>query len=528
VLGFLIAAGIACNLIGPAPDPTQAVTAAATELATFAPIVTRTSPATLPATATPGCAADPSSHVVNYDVNATVDNDAHTATVLLKTIYRNETGKTQQQLVFDIESNRKAGVFSLNRFEVTSPPANLKSYSLDGPRLEVNFNNPLTVHCTVTITLGFIIKPSQITQSYLGNTGYFGYSERQFNLAEWLPKVAPWLNGEWYTAKETLLGESIVSELGDFTAKVTVEGKNKDKLEAVGPGEVQRISDDTWTFKLVGARSLTVSICQSVSKLTAKSTSGVNLEFYYFLPNQALKTQEANPPGAPQYALDTARQAIDLYTKIYGDAPFKRLVLVEADFPDGMEFSGLVFVSQYWFSVYHGQPDTWLTVITAHEVSHQWWYSLVGNDQGNEPFLDEGLAVYSEAIYIETYYPNLLPWWWNFRVKSYSPQGYVDSKVYDFQNLRMYLNAVYLRGALMLQDIRMAIGDKAFFQWMRDYRTARAGKISTSVDLWEAMTPEDYIKTGPVRGKYLHVPDPLHRIPATSAPTGVATQPCCG
>ncbi len=26
--------------------------------------------------------------------------------------------------------------------------------------------------------------------------------------------------------------------------------------------------------------------------------------------------------------------------------------------------------------------------IVVHEVLHQWWYSLVGNDQVNEPWLD--------------------------------------------------------------------------------------------------------------------------------------------
>jgi aminopeptidase N len=193
-----------------------------------------------------------------------------------------------------------------------------------------------------------------------------------------------------------------------------------------------------------------------------------------------------------------------------------------------MEFSGMVFVSQNWFSMYSGQPDSWLTLITAHEVSHQWWYSLVGNDQGNEPYLDEALAVYSESLYMENYYPKLLPWWWNFRVKSYAPQGSVDSKVFDFQNLRLYLNAVYLRGALMLQDIRTTIGDDDFLKWLHDYRTAYAGKIATAVDLWSTLSPADYVKTAPVRSKYLHNPDPLNLLTATTAATEVATQSCCG
>ena len=34
---------------------------------------------------------------------------------------------------------------------------------------------------------------------------------------------------------------------------------------------------------------------------------------------------------------------------------------------------------------------------TSHEVGHQWFYGLVGNGQGRDPWLDEGLATWAEA-----------------------------------------------------------------------------------------------------------------------------------
>ena len=33
--------------------------------------------------------------------------------------------------------------------------------------------------------------------------------------------------------------------------------------------------------------------------------------------------------------------------------------------------------------------------LTTHEVAHQWFYGLVGNDQARDPVLDEGLATYA-------------------------------------------------------------------------------------------------------------------------------------
>ena len=41
---------------------------------------------------------------------------------------------------------------------------------------------------------------------------------------------------------------------------------------------------------------------------------------------------------------------------------------------------------------------------TAHEVAHQWWYSLVGNDQIDEPWLDEALTQFTTALYFREMY----------------------------------------------------------------------------------------------------------------------------
>jgi aminopeptidase N len=34
-------------------------------------------------------------------------------------------------------------------------------------------------------------------------------------------------------------------------------------------------------------------------------------------------------------------------------------------------------------------------VAVVHEIAHQWWYGLVGDDQSREPWLDESFATYS-------------------------------------------------------------------------------------------------------------------------------------
>ena len=50
-------------------------------------------------------------------------------------------------------------------------------------------------------------------------------------------------------------------------------------------------------------------------------------------------------------------------------------------------------------SLYDGDQDDWLELVTVHEVAHQWWYGLVGNDEVHDSWLDEGLTEYSTILY---------------------------------------------------------------------------------------------------------------------------------
>jgi aminopeptidase N len=43
------------------------------------------------------------------------------------------------------------------------------------------------------------------------------------------------------------------------------------------------------------------------------------------------------------------------------------------------------------------QGSTSIGRTTSHELAHQWFYGLVGNNQGRDPWLDEGLATYAEG-----------------------------------------------------------------------------------------------------------------------------------
>jgi aminopeptidase N len=109
----------------------------------------------------------------------------------------------------------------------------------------------------------------------------------------------------------------------------------------------------------------------------------------------------------------------------------------------------------------------------------------MGNNQAIQPWLDEAFATYSEFLFYERAYPNLMDWWWDFRVNSHSPNGPVDLTIYEEAGFDAYVGAVYLNGARFLHELRGALGDEVFFAFLRDYIEVATGRLITSEEfLW--------------------------------------------
>jgi hypothetical protein len=442
------------------------------------------------------------SSTVRYDIEAILDWSALTIQVKQNVHYHNDTGQEQPALVFNVEVNQEPSSITFKR--VSNAGHTVANYTLENTRLTVPLNAPLAAGDDVDLLLDYTLTIPQIEAGYqTGHLGYWGHSPRQVNLGLWFPLVAAYEPSRgWICPASHWLGESFVLRTADFVVNLTLRNTTQ-PVRVAGPGQSSRPDKETWRFELAGARELALSLSDNFRVLSTTTSSGVKVELYY-LADDPIMTLDT-----PRHTLQTAADALTLFEELYGPYPRERLVVVEGDFPDGMEFSGLVFVSQDWFMAWKGVPNDWLTLITAHEVAHQWWYAIIGNDQGRYPYLDEALAIYSEVFYIETYYPDDLTWWWDFRVNTYAPQGYVDTPIYDFYSPRGYIDAVYLRGALMMQHLREDLGDEVFIEWLQTYTRQMQDQIAYPLDFWAMLSPEQYAATAQTRLAYLHHPDIL-------------------
>jgi hypothetical protein len=200
------------------------------------------------------------------------------------------------------------------------------------------------------------------------------------------------------------------------------------------------------------------------------SAEGVTTAIYFRNASQV-----ANP-----YGQETAK-IVTFLTSVFGMAPYANLTLVETESgaPNGYAAPGIVFLSP------RGIGDQVNTKLLSNQISRQWWRVQVSPASRNHVWLTNGLAAYSELLYlgqvsgpgaVETQFKDVavealtidnVPLIQSARLEDYSPEFWA-------------LTAS--KGAAVLHMLRFVIGDDAFHQTLKEYATRYAWKSATTDD----------------------------------------------
>jgi hypothetical protein len=399
-----------------------------------------------------------------YHIIVSFDVASHIADVSETIHYTNRTGEALTELMLITEPARQEGVFSLK--QITWPGGlQAGNFRMEGSFWYLPLAAALQPGAEIEIGVRY-----ELTLPV--NGGVLGYTGRQVNFGDWYPFIPPYLPGTGWLAYATApVGEHLVFEKADFDVTIRVIHAPAG-WKVIAPG-LADLEADVYHFGWENARSFAWS--GSEQYVFAEGVfDGVNIRQYTF-PQHARKGEDA---------LQVMGKALMLYQELFGPYPHDQLIAIEGDFFDGMEYDGLFFLGEEYFLQHDGNPTGYLTALSAHETAHQWWYGVVGNDQAWEPWLDEALCTYSEYLYYERYAPEHLAWWWEFRSDRFQPTGWVNSTIYDHTSFRSYVDAVYLRGAHLLDDLRTQLGDESFFAILKMYATRQAGQIATGKDFF--------------------------------------------
>jgi aminopeptidase N len=155
----------------------------------------------------------------------------------------------------------------------------------------------------------------------------------------------------------------------------------------------------------------------------------------------------------------------------------------------GVEYPGLILMQDR--TVASGKR---LESTVVHEVAHQWFYNLVGNDVQAEPWVDESLATYAQVIYRRAYGGEDAAQ----RELAELQQQYdrliereLDGPVH--QHMRAYtlytFNVLaYAKGALFYEALRAEIGSDAFDRMLTNYVTRYRYTMADSTSMRDVAT----------------------------------------
>jgi len=314
-----------------------------------------------------------------------------------------------------------------------------------------------------------------IAQEMAGNYGTFGYFFDVLVLDEFYP-VIPVYDDRWHIHIPTN-GDLTYLDASFYLVEVTAPKKMELVTSGIELSQDTHGNTQTVVYAAGPARDFYLAGSdkyKSVSKKVGETT----INSYAF----------ANRKDGAQHALEAAENALLIFNQRFGKYPYTEMDIASTPLQAlGIEYPGIMGVTLDTYDLKDsllGLPNTvMLESIVAHEVGHQYFYNVVGNNQIEEPWLDEALVQYITALfYKELYgpegYNSLRDSWYSrwARVDNADTPIGMPSELYTPKE---YSPIVYGRGPLFIEALAAEMGEGVFDSFLRDYYDSYMWEIST-------------------------------------------------
>lgn len=393
----------------------------------------------------------------------------------------NRTGENLDEIVFRLYPNlpKYGGEVAIGPVWVDGERGTSSLRAAD-TSLVIPLAQPLSPEASVTISLTFGIDIPQRDNGYV----LFGRSQGVWSLPDAYPLLAvhdssaPRTSADtaWHEDLAPPQGDSVFSDVAIYDVSLTLPPT----LTLVSTGSVideQLDRKGQRIYHIVGGPLREFAWFASADYIVDETTAAGTIVRSYYLPGDE---------AGGQSALHTAAAALRVYSDAYGAYPFAEMAVVEGPLRYfGMEYPGLSLLG---IDLYRDRRAG-LEDRVVHEIAHQWWYSQVGNDQVNTPWLDEGLAEYSTVTYYRDVYGQarantLINQRWLVPYQAAVEEGY--DRVVNQPSAAFgpeYEVMVYSKAALFFDALRQRLGDDVYQAVIHEYLNRYRWRISTPDDL---------------------------------------------
>ncbi|MGX1830150.1 M1 family metallopeptidase [Paenibacillus taichungensis] len=348
---------------------------------------------------------------IQYRIQARLDEKKMTIEGSESITYRNTSKDTLKQLVFhtyadaNLSESTQTTMFKHSNEEISKNNPDKKpedflggidiekvttggqalDFSNKDQAMSVKLEQPLQPGESVSVQVHFNLKIPYGSQR-------LSYYKDIINGAHWFPVMSVYdeAKHEWDSKPYSKTFETDYYTSADYEVEFNVP----DQYQVVMPGTMTTRDDAETGRKVVSTVAENTRefafFASPNFKVESVTRNGLTVEYYYF----------DNQPGKKKIVdgyVDQAFKAIDFFSDKYGKYPYPEFRIVES-YVEGVaiEYSRLIQMGQIGINSAPEQ-DT----VFVHEIAHQWFHALIGNNSETESFLDEGFADFSKVYFSE-------------------------------------------------------------------------------------------------------------------------------
>lgn len=364
-------------------------------------------------------------------------------------------------------NGKSYGNITVDNIKVGNENSNYEICGEDENILNVNLNEDLYPNDKVQISLTFYVKLPNLNHR-------FGYGDNAVNICNFYPVACVYENDDFVTKLYNSNGDPFYSEVADYN--VTVKYPQNLLIATSGVKVSQTTENEINTIYVQAkcVRDFAIVMSNKFQTKNANYKDKLDINYFYY-------TDES-----PDKTMDLINEVFNFFEDKVGVYPYSQISVVETNFVHGgMEYPNIVLISDSLDSY-----DTYQMVV-IHELLHQWWYSVIGNNEFDEGWIDEGLTEFC-TIYFYDKHPEFnknMDSMVKASTNSYTTfmrvykdvLGSVDTSMNRpldaFKTEPEYVYNTYVKGMLMFASIYNIVGEKKFVNALKYYYNSNVYEI---------------------------------------------------
>jgi hypothetical protein len=374
-----------------------------------------------------------------YDVKANFDWHRGTADVRTTATVNGTKPWSTDVLAFNLQ------ILRIGRAQLTTVAVDGKNAQAtsDDQTILVPLDAPLGSGGSVTVEIDYTARMTASPDPNGDNWGFAATSD-YLTAYRWIP----WLSRATRFDRPSVGDPYVTANSSSVRVEVTADPS----LIFAATGTETGNTNGTHTFEAQDVRDFNFSASPTYRVATRK-VRGIDVSVFYDRLD-------------PATILNATARAINDFSDKVGAYPYPVLNIAETG-----PWASIESPESFWLA--DNVPGHLLEWTTVHEVAHEWFYAVVGNDQARQPFVDEALADFMARNLLDSFVP------------SQCAPGYLDQTIYDLGDC--YPWVIYVQGNLWLRDYRDRVGSASFWRGVAGYYAAHRFGIGNTRQLLDAL-----------------------------------------